>query len=192
MLALARHLAVPVGGYEHAGHPVQQQALAEVLAATGLAADAVALAGDGCRAPTFWLPLLAMARAWARLASDDDDVLVRLRRAMVAHPELVAGAERACTQFLAGAGGRVVVKVGAEGVYCAALPECRLGVALKVDSGDGRCAPVALGAVVRQLDERLGLRLPHERWQTVACPAVKDTRGDVVGVVAVRGSLTFA
>jgi L-asparaginase II len=191
MLALARHLDVSVSGYERSEHRVQQHVLHEVLAATGLDRGDIALAGDGCRATTFHVPLVAMARAWARLSTDDDAVTARLRRAMVAHPTLVAGADRACTAFLAAGAGRVVVKVGAEGVYCAALPGQGLGIALKVDSGDGRMAPVALGAVLDQLDERLGLGLSHEQWQKFTRPAVLDTRGDVVGRLEPRGTLSF-
>jgi L-asparaginase II len=191
MVALARHHGVVVAGYERPAHLVQQRALAEVLAATGVARDDVDIAGDGCRAATFFVALSAMARAWARLATDDDPVLARLRRAMVAHPHLVAGSDRACTRILRGAAGRVVVKVGAEGVYCAALPERGLGVALKVHSGDGRCAPVALAGVLAQLDERLGLGLPHDEWRGLASPAVHDTRGDVVGALEAHGALVF-
>jgi L-asparaginase II len=192
MLALARHHGVDVGGYERPDHLVQRRALDEILAATGVARDDVDLAGDGCRAATFFLSLAAMARAWARLGTDDDAVLARLRRAMVAHPHLVAGADRACTRILRGAGGRVVVKVGAEGVYCAALPERGLGIALKVHSGDGRCAPVALAGVLARLDDHLGLGLPHDQWRGVAAPAVHDTRGEIVGALEARGAVAFA
>ena len=191
MLALARHHGVAVDGYERPGHLVQRRSLDEVLAATGADRADVDVAGDGCRAATFFVALSAMARAWARLSTDDDAVLARLRRAMVAHPSLVAGTDRPCTRILRGAAGRVVVKVGAEGVYCAALPGRGLGVALKVQSGDGRCAPVALAGVLARLDERLGLGLPHDEWRGVASPAVHDTRGDVVGALELRGALAF-
>jgi L-asparaginase II len=46
-------------------------------------------------------------------------------------------------------GERVFCKVGAEGVYCAALPERGLGVAIKVDDGNtARAAEVAMAAVI--------------------------------------------
>ena len=37
-------------------------------------------------------------------------------------------------------GARVFVKTGAEGVYCGALPEQGLGIAIKCDDGAGRAA----------------------------------------------------
>jgi L-asparaginase II len=55
-------------------------------------------------------------------------------------------------------GERVFCKVGAEGVYCAALPEAGLGVAIKLDDGNNaRAAEVVMAAViearVRLLDD---------------------------------------
>ncbi len=69
---------------------------------------------------------------------------------MTAHPQLVAGSGRPCTRIMTAAP-EVVVKAGAEGVYAAALPAQRLGVALKVEDGAGRAAPVALLALLEAL-----------------------------------------
>jgi len=49
-------------------------------------------------------------------------------------------------------GQRVFCKVGAEGVYCAALPELGLGIALKMDDGNtARAAEVAVVALIEAL-----------------------------------------
>jgi L-asparaginase II len=46
-------------------------------------------------------------------------------------------------------GERVFCKVGAEGVFCAALPERGLGVAIKIDDGNtARAAEVAMAATL--------------------------------------------
>jgi L-asparaginase II len=47
--------------------------------------------------------------------------------------------------------GRIFVKGGAEGVYCAALPELGFGVALKCDDGAGRAAESMVAAVIARL-----------------------------------------
>jgi L-asparaginase II len=191
MLALARHHGWDVVGYERPGHPVQARVLRELVRFVG--DDTVIDVGvDNCRVRTFRVSLGAMAMAWARAGTFDDEATRRLREAMWAHPTLVAGAGRSCTTYLAAAPRRLLVKVGAEGVYCAALPERGLGVAVKVASGDGRAAHVALSKTLRQLDERLGgPPLPHDAWATLAEVPVKDTRGDVVGVVRAEGELSF-
>ena len=45
-------------------------------------------------------------------------------------------------------GARVLAKTGAEGVFCGALPEQGLGIALKCDDGASRAAEVAMAAMI--------------------------------------------
>ncbi len=47
-------------------------------------------------------------------------------------------------------GARVFTKSGAEGVFCAALPESGLGLAVKADDGAGRAAQVMIAALIRR------------------------------------------
>jgi L-asparaginase II len=107
----------------------------------------------------------------------------RVVEAMIRHPELVAGAGRPCTELMRAHPGRVIAKVGAEGVYCAVLPgEGGLGVALKVADGHGLAAALAMAAVL----EELGLR-PRPA-SLVVRPNV-NTRGETVGELRVNGGL---
>jgi len=155
MLTLARHLDAPIGGYIDPAHPVQRR-IAEVLAAMAGLERLSAPAIDGCGVPTFPLPLGAIATAMARLAEPDAlspgraAACRRIRAAMSANPELVAGTGRTCSAILRAAPG-LVVKTGAEGVYAAALPERGLGVVLKVEDGATRAAQVAVLALLRAL-----------------------------------------
>ena len=161
MLALARHHGWQRSGYAQPGHPVQQRCLAEVAAWTGLRESEIGLATDGCGVPSFALPLRAMARAYARLAATVGDAegvpngraaaARRLVQAVRAHPFLLAGTGRLDTELIEASGGRIVAKVGAEGVYSAALLDRALGVAIKVEDGDMRCVAPALLAVLDQL-----------------------------------------
>ena len=71
-------------------------------------------------------------------------------RAVARAPFMVAGTGRFDTRVMERLGERVFCKVGAEGVYCAALPERGLGVAIKIDDGNNaRAAEVAMAAVDR-------------------------------------------
>jgi L-asparaginase II len=192
MLALCHHRGWPKAGYHEEDHPLQRRLLKEILAWTDLAPGTVPVASDGCRARTFYLPLTAMAVAWARLGTRDDDVGRRLRASIWQHPHLLAGTDRPCTKLVASAPGKLLVKVGAEGVYNAALPGCGLGVALKVESGGGPVAPVALVAVLAALDADFGAGLPLSAWDELARPAVVDTKKGVVGALLPEGALAFA
>jgi L-asparaginase II len=70
---------------------------------------------------------------------------------MTAHPLLVAGEGRACTELMSAARGRAAIKTGAEGVFLAILPESGLGVALKVADGATRASEAAVAALLVRL-----------------------------------------
>ena len=196
MLALATHHGWPVAGYERAGHRLQQRILVEVSRWTGTPQDAVGTAVDGCTAVCFALPLSAMALGYARLAASGDAGAVRIRGAMMTRPWLVAGTGRPCTDLMQAAPGMVFAKIGAEGVYCAGLPGLGLGVALKVEDGDMRCAPIALLAVLQQVAEHSSSALATALARPGVTPhaelAIRNTRDETTGYLRARGSLRFA
>jgi len=196
MLAQARFRGWPTAGYQEAGHPVQVRCLEEVARWTGAPARSIGIGVDGCGVTCFALPLRAMALAYARLgarrlggAGDEGRAAAaeRLIRAVTADPFLIAGRSRLCSELLEAGGGRVVAKVGAEGVYCATLPEPGLGVALKVEDGDFRSSAPALLAVLDQLAP--GVASVAEEWRR---PAILNTRGSVVGRLEARVPLLRA
>ena len=193
MLALARHHGWPKAGYHQPEHPVQRRILQEVARWTEVPTARIHTATDGCAAVTFALPLTAMAGAWARFGSAAAPGPVRLRAAMTAHPELVAGTSRLCTELMAACRGRVLAKVGAAGIYCAALPELRLGLALKVADGDSAASAPALLAVLRALLTRAGLGRDCESAavESHAERPITNTRGTTVGAIRAAGTLRF-
>jgi L-asparaginase II len=70
---------------------------------------------------------------------------------MIAHPFLVAGEGRACTELMAASGGRAAIKTGAEAVFVAILHGRGLGVALKVEDGATRASECAVAALLCRL-----------------------------------------
>jgi L-asparaginase II len=152
-----------VDGYLLPDHPLQERILRDVRRFT---ADRCPTATDGCGVPTFWLPVRAMARAWAQLAAavadpDLDPSLGRIGQAMQDHPELTSGEGRIDLAVAQRMTGPWIGKIGALGVFCFALPGLGLGGALKVHSGDEG----ALAAAVPRLVEAVapGLVRP-EAW----------------------------
>ncbi|HET9450336.1 MAG TPA: asparaginase, partial [Aggregicoccus sp.] len=191
MLALARHRGWPLEGYERRGHPLQERILDEVARWSGTPREDILQVVDGCTAVNFGLPLRAMATAFARLATSAEPAALRLCHAMRLHPELVAGTGRLCTELMALARGSVLAKVGAEGIYCAAVVPLGLGIALKVEDGDGRCSPPALLLVLRELMARSGGRFALDLAPLAhhAEPPLRTTRGEQVGSLRARGHL---
>ena len=71
---------------------------------------------------------------------------------MAKAPFMVAGTDRFDTLVMQRFGERVFCKVGAEGVYCAALPERGFGVAIKIaDGNNARAAEVVMATVIEAL-----------------------------------------
>jgi L-asparaginase II len=162
-LCVARAMAVDPVGYWRPDHPVQQRVRAtlEDLAAVELPPERCAI--DGCSVPTWALPLQNLALAFAKfgsgrgLASARAAAAARLRAACVKEPWFMAGSGRFCTEIMQLLGARVLVKTGAEGVMCAALPALGLGIAIKCDDGAGRAAEVVMAAMLLRflaLDDR--------------------------------------
>ncbi len=186
MLALAKHHGWETAGYQVSGHPVQQRIKREIARWTGIEESAIVEGEDGCTAVTFALPLFNMALAIGRLASSEDRAARAVVSAMLGNPMLVAGTGRLESELMAAYSGEVLAKVGAEGVYLAALPARRLGIALKVEDGDPMCAMVALVALLDQL----GLDPPPSTvLRRFAEIPVLNTRGKPVGSLRPRGGL---
>ena len=153
--AAGRDAAAFVRGYVEPQHPVMREVSAALAAATGWDLARTAVGTDGCSIPTYAIPLRHLARAFARvgtgigLAPDHARAAQRLRQAVARAPWHVAGTGKLDTRVMQRLGERVFCKVGAEGMYCAALPEAGLGVAIKMDDGNNaRAAEVTIAAVL--------------------------------------------
>jgi L-asparaginase II len=201
MLAVAKHLGAPTEDYESAENPVQM-AIAEAVAQfSGVPVTDMAIGIDGCAVPVFGISVRAMALAYARLVSPPEnfdkptrDACERIVRVMTAYPELIGGtSDRLDTELMRAAPGRLISKVGAEGVYTAGIRPCEewpdgLGVALKIEDGDDRRArPTVVIETLRQLGV-----LRDESLEAVARYAffpIRNRPGAVVGEV--RASFTL-
>ena len=203
-LCLACQLAGPgvdlrqfVRGYVAPDHPVMREVTAAIEAATGAPLASAPRGTDGCSIPTFAIPLRALALAFARvgsgvgLAPDHARAAQRLRRAVAREPLLVAGHGRLDTRVMERLGERVFMKVGAEGMYCAALPQAGLGVAIKIDDGNNaRAAEVAIAAVIEAhvaLDDA-----ERDFMRASSAPLLRNWRGIEVGALRASGALRAA
>ncbi|MGE0750777.1 MAG: asparaginase [Variibacter sp.] len=139
-------------GYVDPRHPLQREIKAGIERIAGVKLDAPAI--DGCSAPNWPAPLPALAFAFARfgagqgLSPETAKAAARLRAACAAKPWFVAGSGRFCTKVMEHFGARVFVKTGAEGVFCGALPELGLGIAVKADDGAKRAAETMMAAMI--------------------------------------------
>ncbi|MBB3659605.1 L-asparaginase II [Rhizobium sp. BK650] len=156
------HQGIDSNGYIGYDHPLQQQIrdVMENLTGTVLGHDVCGT--DGCSIPTYAVPLKALACGFAKMATgiglgrERAKASRRLIEACMAEPFYVAGTGRACTTLMQIAPGRIFCKTGAEGVFCAAVPEHGIAIALKCDDGTTRAAEAMVAATLARFFERGG------------------------------------
>ena len=197
MLAFTRQIGAPADNYHKLENPIQQRILEAIEQFSGVSREEILIGIDGCSLPNFALPLAAIARMSARLVSPpadfDTETRVACRRvvaAMMTHPQIISGTgdDTLDTFVMESAAGRIVSKVGAEGVYTASVlpnPQWKrgLGIALKIENGeDRRSRPIAALEILRQLgvfDAETA-----ESLNSVIRPPLKNRRQIIVGEVA--------
>jgi L-asparaginase II len=122
----------------------------------------------------------------ARFSASVKDASRRIVHAMMAYPEMVGGTKnRLDTELIRAAEGRLISKIGAEGVYTVGVLPCDewpmgIGLALKMEDGDDkRARPPAVIEALRQL------RILHEReinsLASYAPTPITNRRGERVG-----------
>lgn len=195
MLAAALHLGAPIETYYKPENPVQIAIAKAVAQFSDVLVEDLAVGTDGCSVPVFGITVKAMALAYARLvsppASFDEatrNACSRIVHVMSTYPELIGGtSDRLDTEIMRAAPGRLISKVGAEGVYTAGINPCEewpqgLGIALKIEDGENhRARPTVVIEALRQLGV-----LRDESLEAVAKYAffpILNRPGEVVGEV---------
>lgn len=158
MLATCVHNNYDLKSYLVADHPVQKEILGIIAEMCEISATKIALGIDGCSAPVHAMPLTNMAIGFARLANSNKApqpcrlAVETIFSAMNEHPEMVSGTGGFCTELIRKTNGKLVGKIGAEGVYCMGIKDQDIGIAIKVESGNMAMLPPIAIAVLEQLD----------------------------------------
>ncbi len=146
MLAVAKAIGVAIKGYSKPSHEVQQlvQYCIEQVIGQDLRGDRCAV--DGCCVPTFAASLESFAFGFARMSLGNglsDDLASAAKHIFAAgaeNPYLIRGENSLDSDLIADFNGRLMIKNGAEGVYCGVLhannKEKNIGFALKIDDGN--------------------------------------------------------
>ena len=194
MLALAKHTGADIKTYELLENPIQQKVLAVVSTFTDIPRSEIKIGMDGCALPNFALPISAMARAFAKLVFPPKGFDKNLQKAslqivsaMMNFPEMIGGTKRLDTLIMQAAKGKIVSKIGAEGVYLAGvLPseqwKTGLGIAFKIEDGDDQRARAV---VAIEILRKVGIlnESNDERLRQYSPIVIKSRRGDTVGTV---------
>jgi L-asparaginase II len=151
MLLTCKHMGWDLSSYHLATHPLQKQILQVLESFCGHKLDENRVGIDGCALPNYMMSLKDLSVAAAKFAAyaekntnDTEKACHQVLTAIYKYPYMIAGRERLCTDLAAVTEGRIIAKVGAEGVYMAIIRDQKLGITLKVDDGSFRAVEVAL------------------------------------------------
>ena len=201
MLALAIQLDAPAETYVEWTNPVQQEIGKMVSAFSDTPLEKIVIGTDGCGVPVFGISVKAMAMMYARLVSPPAEFNSGVRKAcrrivnaMIENPEMIGGTkDRLDTELIRAGRGRLISKIGAEGVYTVGVLPCQewpsgLGLALKIEDGDDQRArpPAVIEALLQ-----LGV-LGNQELKTLSDYAptpITNRRGERVGEARVAFTL---
>jgi len=147
MIATAAGRGWPVAPYRDPDSRIQLAIVETIDDLTGEGARNLAI--DGCGAPAYAVSLVALARAYGRLAAAGEGLERQVADAIRAHPAMASGTRRDENALHRAVPG-LLTKAGAEGVQAVGLPDGR-GIAVKISDGSPRARPVAMAGVLRRL-----------------------------------------
>ncbi|NKL35645.1 asparaginase [Rhizobium leguminosarum bv. viciae] len=187
------HQGIDPKGYIGYQHPLQVEIRAAMESLTGAVLGAESCGTDGCSIPTYAVPLRSLAHGFAKMATGTGleplraKASRRLIEACMAEPFYVAGSGRACTELMQIAPGRIFVKTGAEGVFCAAIPEKGIAIALKCEDGTTRAAEAMVAAALARFFETESE--VHAGLMAYAAKPMRNWNGIHVGDIRVTSAL---
>ena len=182
-LTLSAHLGADPARYLDPAGEVQRAVLGIVAERCGMQLGDDDIVGDGCGAPCPCVTLESLARGWSTVMGDAAGSGARVRSAIAAHPWNLAGTGRFDTALIELTDGRVISKVGADGMHVAMAVDAGLVVATKAIDGSRIAAEEGLVHLLAQNGA-----LAAEDAERLPRASVRDDAGRVVGTISVRGS----
>ncbi|SHI39450.1 asparaginase [Lutispora thermophila] len=187
MLALAAKEGFDARTYLDINNPVQQRILDVVAYFTEMDREKVTIGIDGCGAPVHGMPLINMAKAYMKLANPSHveekyvGAIRKVAMTMTGYPEMIAGTGAFDTELMKVTKGRLVAKMGSDGVYCVGAIRKDMGIAIKMEDGNVKVLPSVVLETLRQLelitnDELQELKPFHK-------VDIKNNKGDRIGEI---------
>ncbi len=142
MLASCLSKGYSIKNYTKFEHEVQKDILNVLAYMCELEPEKISIGVDGCTVPVHAMPIYNMALGFAKLTNPENlppeykSACERIFRAMNNAPEMVSGTDGFCTELIKQTNGKLVGKLGAEGIYCLGIKGRNIGLAVKIEDGD--------------------------------------------------------
>ncbi len=187
-LTTSRYYKESISQYHRESHPSQRRIRKVLSEVMGIDLAQSPWGIDGCGIPTYGIPLAKIARGMSSLLDDSlspsrTQAAGQILRACQRYPELVSGQKDWGAAIVRRGQGKILLKVGAEGVLCGLLPEHQVSFSLKTIDGNGR----AVQAVAFEILKHYGILADSEiesLWQSTG-GQLKNTLQEVVGEIRV-------
>ncbi|SFL48072.1 asparaginase [Paenibacillus sp. 1_12] len=195
MLALAQILEVSTQSYIEITHPVQQRMLHIIADMSNISSEQITLGTDGCGVPVFAMPLEALAYAYAQLGNPINlspsraEACNRIIGAISREPYYLAGSDRFDTRLIEVTKGRIIGKMGAEGIFALCIPEKSWGIALKIEDGAKRALYPAVMETLIQL--KLLQEQEIEALRSFHQPDIRNCHDQIVGSIQPNAMLKW-
>ena len=191
MLITAKHMGESLGDYYTRGHNVQKRITNMIGDLCDYDPEKIVLGTDGCGVPVHALPLRNFAMGIARLAKPEclpgerAAYAKRITTAMRKYPLMMSGSERIDAALMEHL--NVYAKSGAAGYYIVGLMDQGIGIALKIDDGNGDVRNMVVVETLRQLGVINDENMHHfEKW---AKQEVRNHKDELVGYTLVDFTL---
>lgn len=179
MLAACVKNGWPVKNYLDPQHPHQQRILHTLAKMGHIPVAEIGVQIDGCSAPEFSLPLKNVATMYARLAAAKKSELNPFDL-MADFPYLIAGKNRFDTAVIEAGRGRLIAKIGAEGLECIAVRGKKtLGIVISIADGNSRATPPVAVELLSALKVLKGDQL--KMLSEFSKPTIYNHRNRIVG-----------
>ncbi len=148
MLLLCELLNVSTKNYWLPDHPIQKLITASIKEQLHISEqDAFSVVKDGCGVPTYAISIYNLAMAYQNICLTP--TLEKVYGAIMSEPYMIAGRDRIDTRIIEHLG--YIAKSGSDGLFCVSCPKQKIGIALKIESGDDNASEAAVVEVLDQL-----------------------------------------
>lgn len=158
MLSVCRHKSYSLPDYLSPAHPCQIEIKNIIARMCEVDISKMSTGIDGCSAPVYAFPIYNLALGYARIAnpenldSDYKNAAKTVFNSMVSHPEMIAGTGGFCSDLIKFSNGKLIGKIGTDGVYCVGVKERNLAFAIKVESGSMAVIPPVVIKILKKFD----------------------------------------
>ncbi len=158
MMATCLHMGWDIANYQDLEHPLQQYLLQQFAAIAELQVEDIHIGIDGCGVPVYALPLYNIGLTYynlfnkSRMMPEQAAAADKVLNALAEYPQLISGTDQFCTEINRITKGRLIGKLGADGVYCLAQREAEFSLAVKTEDGNVDVMPIIVIRALRQTE----------------------------------------